>query len=291
MADAYSPAVATADDFDAAGITRALGVGTVPVTFYAETDSTSTRARADFLFHPGGHGLYVAASQTGGRGRQGKAFFSPAGDGLYMTLRYCTVRPFPEWAFLTCAVSVAAAEAVAEVTGVECGIKWVNDLYVRERKVCGILTEFCQAPEGERCVLVGIGINLRGADFPVAAGRAGSLGLTRDLRIPLCATLTRSLLRLFAAMEGGTADRADLLRRYRERSILLGRQINYVQNGTVIPATVLGIREDGALLVRGTDGRECALQSGEISIRFPDGQESASVAASVPDASGGGARS
>ena len=172
-----------------------------------------------------------------------------------MAFRYCTTRSFSEWTFLTCAVSVEAAEAVVEVTEVGCGIKWVNDLYIRERKVGGILTEFCQAPDGKRCVgghrhLKMDELSCRNSD------RAGSLGLTQDLRTSLCVTLTRALLRLLTAMEDGTEDRTELLCHYRERSILLGRQINYVQNGTAIPAIVLGIREDGALLVCGADGRK-----------------------------------
>ena len=110
------------------------------------------------------HGSFVAAeAQTEGKGRRGRTFYSPAGSGLYLSVLMRPKRTAQESLTLTAAAAVAVCRAVEEVCGVSLGIKWVNDLYLGERKVCGILTEAVTDFEtGDiELVVVGIGLNLR----------------------------------------------------------------------------------------------------------------------------------
>ena len=108
----------------------------------------------------------IALRQTAGRGRQGRSFCSPPG-GLYLSL-LITPAQLSRPAAITARAGVAAAEAVEAVCGLSCGIKWVNDLVYRERKVCGILAEGLSGLPGGSRVVLGLGLNVHTprASFP-----------------------------------------------------------------------------------------------------------------------------
>ena len=195
--------------------------------------------------------LVVAQQQTGGRGRRGRAFFSPPG-GLYMSVAFPAA---PDELGLTCRAAVVTAEAVEALTGRVCGIKWVNDLLYEGKKVCGILAETA----GES-VIVGVGVNLQSAPLPPEL--EGAIGFLDcgDVRERLAAGIARGLLR---------RDRADrsFLEAYRRRSVVLGREIGCSVGARVFNAKALEIDDSGALVVLGPDGRE-TLRWGEVSIRL-----------------------
>ena len=135
----------------------------LPITAAEETQSTNTALRALAEAGAPEGTVYIAQGQTGGRGRMGRSFFSPAGTGLYLSL---LLRP-TAWeptraAQLTAAAAAAMCEAIRQVTGREPGIKWVNDLLLEGKKVCGILTEASFSMESgvlEYAVL-GLGVNV-----------------------------------------------------------------------------------------------------------------------------------
>jgi biotin-(acetyl-CoA carboxylase) ligase len=131
--------------------------------FLAATDSTQTQARRLAAQHGPGV-LIVADTQRAGRGRSGKAWFSPPGLGLYLTLVLSPRRPPQDWPLATSLASLALREALAETAGLICGIKWPNDLLCRGRKLAGILAE--RSSDGP--LLLGMGVNLlhRSEDFP-----------------------------------------------------------------------------------------------------------------------------
>ncbi len=221
-----------------------------------ETDSTNLRlkawARAGKIKPPF---LLTADTQTAGRGRLGRVFVSPPGTGLYMSL-FLPPAPETENSGVTILAAVAVCRAIEEETGLHPKIKWVNDLFLRGRKICGILAEGIE--EG---VILGIGVNLRTppGGFPLQAGPAGALDAPAD-PIRLAALITRHVL------EGAPHPLAPaILDGYRDRMPLIGRTVRYIQDGQEKSARVTGVKEDGGLMVE-ADGKEAVLRSGEISL-------------------------
>ena len=200
-----------------------------------------------------------------------RSFYSPADTGLYMTLVYQTDRPATPPRGLTPAVSVAAARAIEELTGITTEIKWVNDLYLDGRKVGGILVE--SRTDGEKTRLVmGIGINLTTEAFPDGLrAPAGALSnAKRSVPSPaaLAAAITTRLLEMLPT--GLQAGFSAILPDYRARSLLKVGQAISVYRGTADtpePATVLGVGDDFSLQVRFSNGDTAALSDGEVSVR------------------------
>ncbi len=232
---------------------------------FASIDSTNTEARrrAQDLKGPV---LFAAEEQTAGRGRQGHSFYSPAGTGLYMTVALPVRLPLRDAALATQAMAVAALQAVLDLGGPRLGIKWVNDLYHRGKKVAGILTEAISDLESglAAMLLCGIGFNLTTSVFPEELeGKAGEIG--RLNRNELAARTASRFLRLAAALP----DTSGWMDVYRENSLVLGRGLSFTQNGQVCRAVGERIDERGSLVVRLADSSVRILTSGEISI-LPD---------------------
>ncbi|MBQ5793771.1 MAG: biotin--[Clostridia bacterium] len=231
---------------------------------YDQIDSTNTEARRIAAAGTGQNTLIIARTQTAGRGRQGRSFYSPDGTGLYATLLYYPNRPISELGGLTCAAALASAVAIEQLCGVCPRIKWVNDLYLNGRKVCGILCESFGTPCGT-AVAIGIGINLTTGDFPAElSGIAGSLQVKIDpetLALRICAHLTPYLQ---------SGDNALWLQGYRERFLLSGLRVECITAQDRFPATVLDIDDTGALLVMTDDGTQHTLYAGEVSLGATD---------------------
>ncbi|MBQ9064724.1 MAG: biotin--[Blautia sp.] len=222
------------------------------------------------------HGSVIASgNQTGGRGRRGKSFFSPAG-GLYLSV---IVRPgsnLKDGVFLTTAAAVAVCRAVHEVCGLETDIKWINDIYRDGRKICGILAEAgADKSTGKLSyVVVGIGVNLwiEPAELPEelksivgCIADSGSEAEKID-RSRLTASIVNHLL------EEAEADK--LSDYYIERNIIPGHIVEIREGDRVRSAFAESIEPDGSLLVKEEDGTEKRLFSGEVSLRIiPQDQE------------------
>lgn len=204
----------------------------------------------------------VADSQSAGHGRFGRRFVSPAG-GLYMSVLYRRAFSAEERPLITVAAAVAAAEAVEAVIHRAVGIKWVNDLYLDGRKICGILAEGMTDPE---CVVLGLGLNLRPPDegWPPDAGEAGALfskAPPDELRWQLAESIEARLADYMAALP-----KRDYLTFYRERSILTGRTVTYYRGNTLHTGTVLGVDDNGGLLVSDPQGEPQRLSAGEVTL-------------------------
>ncbi len=216
------------------------------------------------------HGTVVLSElQTGGRGRYDRAFFSPAG-GLYMSL---VLRPeylpFSGSTLVTTFVGLAVCEAIEEVTGKHPGIKWVNDLLLDGKKICGILTEAVTDFESGRLswIVAGIGINIHSApeDFPPELqNTAASVDPEREIpgiRNRLSAAILNRILGAEPFPE-----QSDLLERYRKRLIMLGRNVLVSRAGESWPAVALDLDPEGRLILQRENGDLLSLSSGEISI-------------------------
>ena len=231
-------------------------------------DSTNNRAKV--LAAAGApHGTTVIAdSQSGGRGRLGRSFFSPEHSGVYMTV---ILRPdcAPERAgLLTSLAAVAAARAVEKVSGADVKIKWVNDLYLNGKKICGILTEAGLGLEAGRLeyAVVGIGINVNRMVFPpelqeIATSVGNETGTVPD-RNRLIAEILNELDALYGDLETGA-----FLAESRKRSNVIGRTVTVIEGGRQYPARALDIDGQGRLVIETETGKVC-LNYGEVSLKL-----------------------
>lgn len=236
------------------------------IEHYAVLDSTNALVRARAVDGEGAGLVVIADRQTAGRGRLGRAFFSPPGCGLYLSVLLRPTLAAADALLLTTATAVAVAEAIEAVTGLAVGIKWVNDLYLDGRKVCGILAESAITASGRLdYAVIGIGVNVRApvGGFPdELRDIAGSLlpADAPDLRPALTDAILARLLPAVDALPARTH-----LAAYRARSTLLGRRVTVLPGGEAVE--VEGIDDDAHLIVRCADGTLRALSSGEISVR------------------------
>ena len=212
----------------------------------------------------------IAGRQTKGRGRKGRSFFSPSGTGLYISLLLRpSAYPGREVLKLTPMAAAAVCEAIELVSERKTGIKWVNDILIEGRKVCGILCE-ANYPSGSPCpdyVVVGIGVNVyppEGGFPPELANTAGSVfdkpGFVSRNR------LAADILSRFISYYRGSAA-TSFTDEYRKRSVVTGKDIMIYGHGDPLEARAVGIDDDCGLVVRYPDGREEVLDSGEISIK------------------------
>lgn len=215
--------------------------------------------------------VLIAEEQTGGRGRLGRYFYSPAKTGIYMSILLRPKLTVEDSLSITTLAAAAVAEAVEKVTGCEAKIKWVNDIYCHGKKVCGILTEASVDFEGgglEYCI-VGIGINVSRptGDFPDELKDIASAILEKniyssELRSRLVAEILNNFWKYYAVFSKKT-----FLEEYRKRSFLIGKEINIISGEKSQSGTALDIDDNARLIVKLSDGEIKTLSSGEISIR------------------------
>ncbi len=238
--------------------------------WYPAIDSTNTQAKR-MAKEGAPHGtVLIAGHQTGGRGRMGRTFQSPEGKGVYLSV---ILRPDckPEALMhLTCAAGVAAAQAVAQVSGVQPQLKWINDLVVGTKKLGGILVEMSVDKGLVEYAVIGIGINCLQSqeDFPAEiADMATSLFLISEKAVSpqvLAAALVESLWRMDPIL---LTQKAQLMAAYKDRCITLGKSIQVIRADAVRPGKAVDLDMDGGLLVEYEDGSREAVSSGEVSVR------------------------
>ena len=235
---------------------------------YDQLDSTNRLAH-ELAKNGAPEGTVVTARyQTAGRGRRGRSFFSPDGTGLYMSLVLRPSLSMQDLLLVTTAAAVAVARAAETLTGEPMGIKWVNDVYRGDKKVAGILTEGAVSGDGVAYAILGIGVNIAPpvGGFPADIVRkAGALfDAPCDRRDEMCHLVLRNFEGYYASLTD-KAYRED----YRRRSLLNGKtvQLLNVDDTPCETATVLGIDDDFALIVRTENGIR-HLSSGDVSIQL-----------------------
>lgn len=254
----------------APGVQRRLSAPGVRVRVYGEVDSTNALARQAAEAGEAEGLVLIAASQTAGRGRRGRSFFSPPGGGLYMSALLRPRLPAQDAALMTTLAAVAVAEAVEAACGRAAGIKWVNDVYLDGKKVAGILTEAalgCEAGVLDYAV-VGVGVNLApppGGFPPALAGIAGALFAAPPPGDAMARFAADVWDRFFAGYR--RLPDTGFLDGYRRRSFLLGQQIEVLGPSGARPARALAIDERAGLVVEYPSGARETLSSGEVSVR------------------------
>ncbi len=257
------------EEYDLAELAALSGM---KVCLFDQTGSTNDVARQLLAQGEAGPVLVVADAQTAGRGRMGRAFSSPAGTGIYMSLLLTDQRVLTHSGLITAAASVLVGSSIQKLTGVRPRIKWINDLYLEGGKLCGILTEGVAGGESGTLsgVIVGIGINFR-TDLSQLPQEVAETAATLADRLPM--GLTRS--DLICSIARGMVQKLPVflesrsfLPEYRRQSCVLGRRVRVLPaGGDPYEALAVAIDEDAALIVEGPQGRQ-RLATGEISIRF-----------------------
>ena len=215
--------------------------------------------------------VLVADCQTGGRGRRGRSFHSPEGAGIYMSI---LLRPncLPaELLHLTCAAGSAMCDAVEAAAGFRPGIKWTNDLVYGHRKLAGILTELGLSPKGAvDYAIIGIGINCcqTEQDFPEdIRAIAGSLAMAAGREIERAKVAAAMMDALHIMANRLLTEKTQILNRYRRDCITVNQEVVLVRGEEKRYGFALDIDEEGALVVRFSDGSTESVSSGEISVR------------------------
>lgn len=243
-----------------------------------KVDSTNNYAkRIENLSVPN---IIIAKEQTHGRGRMGRSFYSPPSKGLYMTIAFEPDFSLDKSMLITTVAALAVCQAIESVVGIGPKIKWVNDIYLQGKKICGILTEAESNFETGTIsrIIVGIGINCFEQIFPdEIEGKATYLKNAKKefTRNDLAGAVVNRLFDLTKDF-----DKKKLLREYKSRSMILGEQIllygsSYGQmpenGGRGVKARAIDIDENGGLVVEYLEGRRSremdVITSGEVTIR------------------------
>lgn len=249
------------------------------VFVYKSIDSTNQEVKRRALDGAQEGLVVLSEEQTAGKGRRGRSFYSPPGTGIYMSvLFHPTEEQAHDVVLITTAASVAVCRAIRSLMPEEPQIKWVNDVYLRGKKICGILTEAVSDFESGRIdtVVVGIGINYHVPEegFPEEIREVAGSVCTDEIKIPrndLAAAVLNELYELYDGLAART-----FLEDYKRWSNVLGREVRFSSGNTVAEdgkkgswqyGTAVDIDCDGGLVVRLKDGEEQVLRTGEITLR------------------------
>ncbi len=236
---------------------------------FSEIDSTNTAAKKLASERVPDGTVIIADKQTEGRGRMGRSFESPSGTGIYMSLVLYPKFGLECAPLITSAAACAVAEAIDEVCGCDVSIKWVNDLYLNGRKICGILTEASLGLEMKNLdhAVIGIGVNVRsvrnvfGEELGnIATSIEDETGIKADRNV-LCGAMLNKLEHYLGMVES-----REFLNEYRRRELLTGNTITANVGGNTLTGMAMGIDDNANLIIKLPDGKLKKLGSGEASL-------------------------
>ena len=232
------------------------------VHYKPETKSTQTDAKEGIEAGNKGNTLYLSTCQTAGRGRFQRPYYSPSQGGIYMSLHIQPNLHYEKLPSYTLLVAAAVYKAIKNLTMIEVDIKWVNDIYFKNKKIAGILTEAMTSVETGLVtdVIIGLGINFAIEDFPEdLKEKAGSLFMP-----PAPITRNELISEIWRCFYQTASE--ELLYLYKEHSLVLGRKVSFIQDQTKKKGVAKDISDKGQLLIQLDDQTEIWLNSGEISL-------------------------
>lgn len=263
----HTPDVITGEEIESLMKTRWAGKN---VIYYKETDSTNLRIR-----QLGDEGapegtLAVTDRQTAGRGRRGRAWKSPEGANIYMSVLLRPQIPPDKAPMLTLVMACSVAEGIMDCEDVNVRIKWPNDIIVNGKKMVGILTEMSTQIDYISYVAVGVGINVNIKEFPEEI-RATATSLCLETghevkRAPLIAAVMERLEKNYEIFLK-TENMSGLMEMYSRLLINRGRDVMVLGAKEQYRAFAVGINDMGELIVRREDGTEECVYAGEVSVR------------------------
>jgi len=240
----------------------------VSIKVFNSIDSTNLEAKRQLASGCSSNTIIISRSQQCGRGRLGRSFYSPDQSGLYLSYIIKEALPLNQALLITSAAAVSVTRTIEKLFTIPVQIKWVNDIYKDGKKIAGILTEGTSDFESRRMesVIIGIGINL----FPPEGGFPEEL---KDIATTLFDE-ERDVMNIFASqlitelssVIKNLQDKS-IMKEYREHSFVLDSDVSVISAHHSFKAHVVGIEDDGALVVKDQKGDFHRLTSGEISIR------------------------
>ena len=239
------------------------------IEIFNELDSTN-----NYLKKLGSQGeknttLVIAESQTGGRGRMGRSFYSPNGTGIYFSLLLHPEFSAEKSLLFTVMAAVSVAETVMKYNSNDVKIKWVNDIYIDGKKVCGILTEGAiNSNKKLDYAVVGIGINVIAPEngFPDDIKDVATAIFPGNTEENIKEKIVAEVVNKFFKMYNGID--IDFVKRYKEYSYLTGKDINIISGDNIRPAHVIDITDDCHLLVKNENDEIEEISSGDVSVRL-----------------------
>ena len=229
------------------------------VMLFDETDSTQREAKEAAQANT----LYLTERQTATYGRFGREYFAADAGGIYMSVCLAPesqLTDLPEYTLLAAAAVVTAVEALTDKKPT---IKWVNDIYLADKKIAGILTEARLAADGTQQIILGMGINFAIAEFPEQlTARATSLFAADEKPTITREALVGEIWHQFQKLSAGRV----FFEIYKSHSFILGKEISFTQNSVSYEGRANGLTDKGELMVQLADGSEMTLNSGEISL-------------------------
>jgi len=240
----------------------------IPIKVYKSINSTNTEAKL-MIMNNAAHGTVILSEeQLSGKGRMGRGFYSPSKSGIYMSIILKPKLNMADSVLITTAAAVAVSLAIENITGIVTQIKWVNDIYLNNKKICGILTEAVTDMESGtiNSVVVGIGLNVKTDSFPedieYTAGSIFKMNENKFIRNQLSAEIINNILSILNDIPN-----REFLEVYKERSMILGERVRYCKNNQWLEGYAQNIDSNGALIVFHDDGNKEILNSGEITVR------------------------
>lgn len=245
------------------------------VVYAGQLDSTNNEAKRNAENGAPDGTLYITECQTGGRGRRGRQWISPAGSGIWMSLLLRPNLNPANASMLTIVAAMAVTAAVERVVreagcSVDCHIKWPNDVVVNKKKICGILTEMSAEMDCIHFVVIGIGINVNTTEFDETIREmASSLYLETGKHIKR-SEIVAAFAQEFTTYYGRflkSGDLSSLAEDYNRMLINIGKQVQIQDRQDTFTGTALGIDSRGELLVQKEDGTRTVVSAGEVSVR------------------------
>ena len=230
------------------------------ILYKPETKSTQTDAKEGIEGGSQGNTLYLSTCQTAGRGRFQRPYYSPSQGGIYMSLHIQPNLPYEKLPSYTLLVAAAVYKAIKNLTMIEVDIKWVNDIYFKHKKIAGILTEAMTSVETGLVtdVIIGLGINFSITNFPDDLNeKAGSL-----FTLPTPISRNELISEIWTCFYKTDPD--ELLYIYKERSLVLGKEVTFQLDGKEKKGLAKEISNAGQLKVELKDKHTIWLNSGEI---------------------------
>ena len=241
------------------------------IQYFERVDSTNTFAKKILMEGESYPDIIIANEQEQGRGRLGREFYSPKGTGIYCSFILDPFIKIENSILVTVAASVAVSRAIEKVTKKDTRIKWINDIYIDDKKVCGILTEAVTDFEtgiiGKIILGIGINFNTPSESFPdEITDRASSVFMDDTLGVTRNQLIAQLIIEIDECMNDIEND--EIIRYYRNKSLVLGKmlEITYFGQEKPIQGKAVDIDRNGFLIIETKNGL-LTLNSGEVSIR------------------------
>ena len=241
------------------------------IQYFERVDSTNTFAKKILMEGESYPDIIIANEQEQGRGRLGREFYSPKGTGIYCSFILDPFIKIENSILVTVAASVAVSRAIEKVTKKDTRIKWINDIYIDDKKVCGILTEAVTDFEtgiiGKIILGIGINFNTPSESFPdEITDRASSVFMDDTFGVTRNQLIAQLIIEIDECMNDIEND--EIIRYYRNKSLVLGKmlEIRYFGQEKPIQGKAVDIDRNGFLIIETKNGL-LTLNSGEVSIR------------------------